>query len=67
MNDDLARKYSHNSGIPVYDKTSQQSNDATHDAVFGELNEDGPNYRDVGRTPRPTEMHFWLTTTRSDG
>lgn len=22
--------------------------DATHDAVFGEINEDGPNYRDVG-------------------
>lgn len=33
-----------------YDNKSQKSeanNDVTHDAVFGEINEDGPNYRGV--------------------
>ncbi|KAI9644860.1 hypothetical protein NHQ30_006887 [Ciborinia camelliae] len=29
-------------------ETTQQSIDANHDAVFGDLNEDGPNYRSVG-------------------
>ncbi|TGO24241.1 hypothetical protein BPAE_0108g00340 [Botrytis paeoniae] len=34
-----------------YDNKSQKgeaNNDVTHDAVFGEINEDGPNYRGVG-------------------
>lgn len=26
-----------------------KATDTTHDAVFGEINEDGPNYRDVRR------------------
>ncbi|KAL1304362.1 hypothetical protein AAFC00_003366 [Neodothiora populina] len=53
MNDKHPREIFDDDDVVDYDKTSQQSNDVVRDAVFGELNEDGPNYRDVG----------WLGTT----
>lgn len=44
---DLARQSVDDADLFSYDKKSQQSQDITHDAVFGELSEDGPNYRNV--------------------
>lgn len=44
---ELARQSVDDVDLFSYDKKSQQSHDITHDAVFGELSEDGPNYRNV--------------------
>lgn len=71
MNDEVARE-SYLDGENSWPDKPGQGHEATHDAVFGTLNEDGPNYRSVRRTSRPTQVHVapandyqvgWLGTT----
>ena len=48
------------------EKSSKMLEDTpiAQDAVFGEITEEGPNYRDVGIAPKP---RLWLTWLRLDG
>lgn len=34
-------------------------NEPTHDVVFGEITEDGPNYRNVRIANSQCHYHFW--------
>lgn len=52
--------------VPVPSQNGEVYEDTAHDAVFGEITEDGPNYRDVSATQSLTEK-WKLTLHRSAG
>ena len=47
-------------GLGEVESASDKSNNATEDAVFGKLSENGPNYRNVSG-PGPRHKHVLLT------